>query len=999
VLVIGMPEISIPFNAEGLLFKAFVGEDGRSRYVVVKASDSGVDFQRDIIDPQVYQSVIRDAKEGKILLTSSHFTPFGFGVSVDAWTRAEDNGLVALYIMFRLKDNYGESDDLFNAINSGQGDRYQVSIGGKVLDYIYKSDPKQGLVRVITKAEVNHVAVTWKGMAVNPRTGFVQAIIKALYAWEEQMRKSGMILAKDEDEEREEEEKREKGKAPVVVLEDASPVEEERGKMGTKPTLKKAIELFDRLEAERRQLQFTPEDLEKQVERSNQYGISVSPLGFAVKPTIFAGIPDENFIDPVNYLFPVQSAEDIEVYLKLWEQKPMLMKSIYPDFASLRKVLGQICLKAKEFNVPISPHSSILWFVDTEIAKQVAGDEINEELHKHIVSALEMSENFEEWKITGAISWSLEKARDEQLERKLRERAKRYGYEPAPNAHLTKPAEYAHIPESQFADPVGYNYPIDKEHVLAAIRYFLKPKNRNVYEPQAQKKIYERILRAMKKFGHKHRFDPDNPLDWLMPQSLKRWMVGYEKYEDEDTPEKREEMERRLEREYKEHNKGRKQIRKSHIDLPYSNILYQILEHGFDALADLFRREELYKYYIAPSGNLVPPDEGYTADDYADPVSYLYPMTTAEEVQLSIEDFLANRKHYPPHAQVFIYRRLLQKAKEFGQPKEFDPENPLDLIIAAENNDLLAKSSVVLDEKAAEVEQQLEAEHLEFLKENSPDYAVQAVEIMKALTLRQNPEYLAKVLTVSGTLASGDRGIFSYWVIGQDAASRRAGVRVPPITFVFPVVKFPRRGKQYPVTDLSQPIAAVTKKAIEFIADKFQKLGAELKIKKSEDTVEFELVKGEEVLERFMLRPEGEDFVLLTHIEIPPKPVVLRKDCLAHLNLAEAIRSGCGEGGEGCSVVVIGTGYAGVVTDEGYFLVPYWITPEGEIRVEWDARIRAMETFVPEGRDNEEQLLAIIYNALREKASDDWRNFVEGLIDSEEGMVEEGMPAEEEEEQ
>jgi hypothetical protein len=196
---------------------------------------------------------------------------------------------------------------------------------------------------------------------------------------------------------------------------------------------------------------------------------------------------------------------------------------------------------------------------------------------------------------------------------------------------------------------------------------------------------------------------------------------------------------------------------------------------------------------------------------------------------------------------------------------------------------------------------------------------------------------------------------------------------------------------------LSQPIAVVTKKAIEFIADRFQKLGGELKVKKAEDSVEFELVKEERVLRKFTLRPEGEDFVLLTQIEIPPKPMVLQKDDLAHLNLVEAIRSGCGEEGERCSVIIIGTGYAGVVTDEGNFLIPYWITPEGEIKVEWDARVRAMETFVPEGRDNEEQLLAIIYNALREKASDSWRNFVEGLIDSEEGMVEEGMPAEEEE--
>jgi hypothetical protein len=992
-----MPELNVPFNAEGVLFKAFVGEDGRSRYVVVKASDSGIDLQRDIIAPQVYESVVRDAKEGKILLTPSHFDPFGFGVSVDAWTKAED-GLVSLYIMFKLKDNYGESDDLFNAIIQGQGDRYQVSVGGKVLDYMYKSDPKQGLVRVITKAEVNHVAVTWKGMAVNPRTGFVQAILKALYAWEEEMRKAGMTLAKEKVDENSDEEgdkdRNGEEKGATVAFEDSEPVETK-----VKPTLKKVIELFDRLEAERRQLQFTPEDLERQAERSSQYGISISPLGFAVKPAIFAGIPDENFIDPVNYLFPVRSAEDVEVYLKLWDQKPMLLKSIYPDFASLRKVLGQICLKAKELNIPLPQNSSILWFVSTEVAKQVAGDQLNEELHKHISSALEVAESLDEWRMTGAFSWSLEKSRSDELERKLREREKKYGYQAAPNAHLTKPAEYAHIPESQFADPVGYNYPVDKEHVLAAIRYFLKPKNRNVYDPKAQKVIYERILRAMKKFGHKHRFDPDNPLDWLMPSSLKRWMVGYEKYEDEDTPEKREEMERRLEREYKEHNKGRKQVRKSHVDLPYSNILYQILEHGLDSLADLFRREELYKYYIAPNGSLVPPDEGYTADDYADPVSYLYPMTTAEEVQLSIEEFLANRKHYPPHAQVFIYRRLLEKAKSFGQPKDFDPDNPLDHIIAAENSDLLAKSPVVSDEEAAEVERQLEAEHIQFLKENAPEYAVQAVEIMKAMILRQNPDYLAKTLTVEGTLASGDRGIFPYWVVGQDAASRRAGVRVPPITFVCPVAKFPRRSSRYPVTDLSQPIAVVTKKAIEFIADKFQKLGGELKVKKAGDSVEFELVKDEKVLRKFTLRPEGEDFVLLTQIEIPPKPMILQKDDLAHLNLAEAIRSGCGEGGERCGVIVIGTGYAGVVTDEGYFLVPYWITPEGEIKVEWDARVRAMETFVPEGRDNEEQLLAIIYNALREKASDDWRNFVEGLIDSDEGMVEEGMPAEEEKEQ
>jgi len=977
-----MPEVQIPFSADGVLFKAFIGDDNRTPYVVVKASDTGVDLQRDIVAETVFEQVIKDAKDEKIRLTSSHFTPFGFGISVDGWTQLEKDGTVGLYLMFRLKPEYGESKDLFEDIVNGRGDNYQVSIGGKVLDYIYKSDPKHGLVRVITKAEVNHVAVTWKGMAVNQRTGFVQAILKAIYSWEEANKMPNWILMKEKTEETEEENEEKKEGGEVMVMEDTKP----------KPTLKKVIEMLDRLEAERRQIQFTPEDLEKQAERSRQYGISISPLGFAVKPSIFAGIPDENFIDPVNYIFPVQSAEDVEAYLKLWEQKPLLLKSIYPDFQSLSKVLSGICRKAKELNVKIPPYSSILWFVDTETARLVTDGEINEELHKQITSSLELAENNEEWLMTGAITWNLEKARDEAAERKLRERAKKYGYDPAPNAHLTKPAEYAHIPESQFADPVGYNYPIDKEHVLAAIRYFLKPKNRNVYDPKAQKIIYERILRAMKKYGHKHRFDPDNPLDWLMPQSLKRWMVGYEKYEDEDTPEKREEAERRLEREYREYNKGRKQIRKSDINLPYSNILYQIMDSGLDVLADLFRREEMYKYFIAPNGYLVPSEEGYQADDYADPVSFLYPMTTAEEVQSSIEEFLENRMHYPPHAQVFIYRRLLEKAKSFGLQKEFDPNNSLDRLIAAEDSSLLSHPVAPTPEEVAEIEKQLSNEHVEFLRKSAPAYALQVMDIMKALIARQDPDYLLKTLTVEGTLASGNRGPFSYWLIGQDEASRKAGARIPPITYVIPIARFPKKGEKYPVTDLSQPIAVATKKAIEFLAEKLQKLGGELKVKKAaDDMVEIEWVQGDQVLRKFALRPTEDEYLLVQFMQINSIPTILQKDDIAHLNLAEAIRSRCREEAESCQVFAIGTGYAAVATDEGYFLVPYWITPDGELEVEWDARVRAMEIFAPEGRDYEEQVLSVIYHALREGASEHWRNFVDSIIDSGEASLDEDV--------
>jgi hypothetical protein len=51
---------------------------------------------------------------------------------------------------------------------------------------------------------------------------------------------------------------------------------------------------------------------------------------------------------------------------------------------------------------------------------------------------------------------------DPALEKAMQQREKKYGYKRGSNASFTKPKEYASISESDFADPVGYNYPIDK---------------------------------------------------------------------------------------------------------------------------------------------------------------------------------------------------------------------------------------------------------------------------------------------------------------------------------------------------------------------------------------------------------------------------------------------------------------------------------------------------------------------------------------------------------
>lgn len=52
-----------------------------------------------------------------------------------------------------------------------------------------------------------------------------------------------------------------------------------------------------------------------------------------------------------------------------------------------------------------------------------------------------------------------------------------------------------------YADPQNYKYPIDTEqHVRAAVSYFSKPKNANVYSSSEQRSIWRRIVQAAKRY-------------------------------------------------------------------------------------------------------------------------------------------------------------------------------------------------------------------------------------------------------------------------------------------------------------------------------------------------------------------------------------------------------------------------------------------------------------------------------------------------------------------
>jgi hypothetical protein len=142
----------------------------------------------------------------------------------------------------------------------------------------------------------------------------------------------------------------------------------------------------------------------------------------------------------------------------------------------------------------------------------------------------------------------IKESREELLEA-LRERERKHGYKAPLNANLTKPSRWENVPDDEFADPVGYKYPVHTpRNARAALTYFNKPENRTFYTVDGQIKVMTRIIQACLRHGIKVSFQPEDPLYWLLPSSLKRKLAGYDDVKDQDTEEKRNEMRQKVER-------------------------------------------------------------------------------------------------------------------------------------------------------------------------------------------------------------------------------------------------------------------------------------------------------------------------------------------------------------------------------------------------------------------------------------------------------------------
>lgn len=119
----------------------------------------------------------------------------------------------------------------------------------------------------------------------------------------------------------------------------------------------------------------------------------------------------------------------------------------------------------------------------------------------------------------------------EQLQKAAKARAEKYGIGVKTDGHLTKPNEFKDIPDDQFADPVNYRYPVDKEHADAALKYFNQPDNRQAggYTHEEAVKIMEKIVKACLAAGVEVAYQPEDAVYKGLPEDVKAKLKGYEK--------------------------------------------------------------------------------------------------------------------------------------------------------------------------------------------------------------------------------------------------------------------------------------------------------------------------------------------------------------------------------------------------------------------------------------------------------------------------------------
>jgi len=104
---------------------------------------------------------------------------------------------------------------------------------------------------------------------------------------------------------------------------------------------------------------------------------------------------------------------------------------------------------------------------------------------------------------------------------------------PKPHGHKTKPSKYKDVPDELFADKANWKFPCDTPaRVKAALVYISKlfnhPNYKNMYSREEWQYLWNFAVKRALELGIGHKYNPNNPLDRGLPESIKKQCDGYD---------------------------------------------------------------------------------------------------------------------------------------------------------------------------------------------------------------------------------------------------------------------------------------------------------------------------------------------------------------------------------------------------------------------------------------------------------------------------------------
>lgn len=234
----------------------------------------------------------------------------------------------------------------------------------------------------------------------------------------------------------------------------------------------------------------------------------------------------QNVVAPVDFEFPIPDGTTKRIAKGTWYQE---LYSNEPEIVSAVREgrLTGLSIGGFAKRVPVDDQKEVEQMVTKAKVEKADGDPIRERLvnlRVEEVSLVDAAANEEEWFIVKRLEKAVPSADATNEEKRAAQKARseKYGVEAldGEGENLTFPSGEP-TSEADYGDPVNLKYQMGDEAHARNARARFKQAADTYSQTKSKRVVHERIVRRELQFGVDVNFDPDDPLDQLLPSDLK----------------------------------------------------------------------------------------------------------------------------------------------------------------------------------------------------------------------------------------------------------------------------------------------------------------------------------------------------------------------------------------------------------------------------------------------------------------------------------------------